>query len=193
MNADALAGTRATAPAHCSVALCAKMAENTTPGSNKRKAEEDAGALVVKRQRTDAGALITLPTDEKPQEARTSDLQAPIMLLTGHEARPASSPSLSPSALPPAPALPPPSLPSSPSSSSFSFRPRSTRSPSAQTESLWPRRARTRPSVRFLSKPPPLLSLCSLSSSSSSAPSLRLPPTRSCLVDIPFHSPPLPI
>jgi len=42
--------------------------------------------MVVKRQRTDAGAIIASTGNEQPKEIRTSDLQAPIMLLTGHEA-----------------------------------------------------------------------------------------------------------
>jgi hypothetical protein len=47
--------------------------------SLKRKGEEPSGALVVsKKQRTDAGAIIAV-------ENRTSRLQAPTMLLEGHQ------------------------------------------------------------------------------------------------------------
>jgi len=58
----------------------------------KRKPEDElaassSNALVVKKQRTDSGAIVVSKSaNQDNEEPRTSDLMAPIMLLEGHEA-----------------------------------------------------------------------------------------------------------
>ena len=57
--------------------------------STKRKAEDNEGALVVKKQKTDENAVVAVSNQSgsliSVNIPRTSNLKAPIMLLEGHK------------------------------------------------------------------------------------------------------------